>query len=309
MKFAQSYAQPYMYLSSKMSTKPLIKFPRALHRATITARPSASNKSPYLVDVVLDDDPSKEPQPAHNPALLCGGRLDKGATVYVMPSPPTSKGISKFQVMLLEAEGTLIITNPQVANQIAEQIISQGYLGWIPSTLKAEVTHGESRFDFGGCRTATFNGSLAKPGNDFGGSKAASLNGELVPRASDYYSKISDQEYFVEVKSAPLTDSTGKAALFPIGNRKHKATDPVSPRAVKHAEHLTSLQVQKTYSTSLLFIAMRPDPTHFQISTADITYNNAIRKAHEAGVSLQAFSVRPTPEGEVFLEKALDVHI
>jgi hypothetical protein len=48
---------------------------------------------------------------------------------------------------------------------------------------------------------------------------------------------------------------------------------------------------------------------HFQISTADITYNNTIRKAHEAGVALHAFSVRPTPEGEVFLEKALDVHI
>jgi DNA-binding sugar fermentation-stimulating protein len=254
-----------------MSDQPLIKFPRALYRAKITARPSSANKSPYLVDVVLDDDETQTPQPTHNPALLCGGRLDKGAIVYVMPSPPTSKGLSKYQVMLLEAEGTLIITNPQVANQIAAEIIKQGYLGWIPTTLKAEVTHGESRFD--------------------------------------YYSKVDDQEHFVEVKSAPLTDSTGKAALFPIGNRKHKATDPVSPRAVKHTEHLTSLQVQKTHSTTLLFIAMRPDVEYFQISTADITYNSAIRKAHEAGVELQAFSVRPTAEGDVFLEKALDVHI
>ncbi len=254
-----------------MQPEPLIKFPRPIYRAKIVARPSASNRSPYLVDVVLDNDTNQRIWVAHNPALLCGGHLDKGATVYVMSSPLGSKSLSRFQVMFLETEGTLVITNPHVANKLAEQIILRGHLGWIPNTLKAEVTHGESRFD--------------------------------------YYAKVDDQEHFIEVKSAPLTDTSGEAALFPIGNRRHKATDPVSPRAVKHAEHLTSLQVQKTHNTTLLFIAMRPDVSHFQISTADITYNNAIRKAHEAGVSLQAFSVRPTSEGEVFLEKALDVHI
>jgi DNA-binding sugar fermentation-stimulating protein len=272
MKFAWQRAN--QYLSAKqMETEPLIKFPRCLYRAKITARPSASNKSPYLVDVVLDNDPIQTPQIAHNPALLCGGRLDKGATVYVMAAPEASKGLSKFQVMLLEAEGTLIITNPQVANQIAAEIIKQGHLGWIPTTLKAEVTHGESRFDFGGSR------------------------------------QVDNKPFFVEVKSAPLLDATGQAVLFPIGNRKHKANDPVSPRAVKHAEHLTALAIAQSHHTSLLFIAMRPDPEYFQISTADITYNNAIRKAHEAGVALCAFSVRPTPEGEVYFEKALDVHI
>ena len=264
----------------------LYKFPRTLHRAKITARPSASNKSPYLVDVILDDDPTQTPQIAHNPALLCGGRLDKGATIYVMPAPPESKGLSKYLVMLLEAEDTLIMTNTQYGNQIAAEIIKQGYLGWIPQTLKAEQTHGESRFDFGG--------------------------------------SCADQEFFIEVKSAPLLDTDGKAAIFPVGNRtkqsgaigaassarsgnrKHKATDPVSPRAVKHAEHLTTLA--STYKTALMYIAMRPDPTHFQISQRDNTYNAAIRKAHEAGVNLYAFSVRPTTEG-VFFEKALDVHI
>jgi DNA-binding sugar fermentation-stimulating protein len=271
----------------------LYKFPRPLHRAKITARPSASNKSPYLVDVVLHDDPTQEPQIAHNPALLCGGRLDKGAIVYVMASPPESKGLSKYQVMLLEAEQTLIITNTQYGNHIAAEIIKQGYLGWIPETLKAEVTHGESRFDFGGSRASPLNGSRSQRelGNDFGGSSA------------------NKQDFFIEVKSVPLLDTAGKAAIFPVGNRKHKADDPVSPRAVKHAEHLTALTTSKTHKTTLLFLAMRPDPTHFQISTADITYNNAIRKAHEAGVALCAFSVRPTSEGEVYFEKALDVHI
>lgn len=246
---------------------PLYKFPRPLHRARIVARPSASNKSPYLVDVVLDDDPTEQPQIAHNPALLCGGRLDKGATIYVMPSPPESKGLSKYQVMLLEAEDTLIMTNTQYGNHIAAEIIKQGYLGWIPTTLKSEVTHGESRFDYAG--------------------------------------QVGEENFFIEVKSAPLLE--GQAAIFPVGNRKHKATDPVSPRAVKHAEHLT--QLATSYKSALMYIAMRPDPTHFQISQRDRTYNDAIRKAHEAGVSLYAFSVRPTPQGEIFFEKVLDVHI
>ena len=194
----------------------LIKFPRALHRAKITARPSASNKSPYLVDVVLDDDPAQQPQIAHNPALLCGGRLDKGAIVYVMAAPEASKGLSKFQVMLLEAEGTLIITNPQVANQIAAEIIKQGHLGWIPTALKAEVTHGESRFDFGG--------ELVEQASDFSGSR-----------------QVDNKPFFVEVKSAPLLDATGQAAIFPVGNRKHKANDPVSPRAVKQALRISHI--------------------------------------------------------------------
>lgn len=245
----------------------LYKFPRPLHRAKITARPSASNKSPYLVDVILDDDPTQQPQIAHNPALLCGGRLDKSATVYVMAAPETSKGLSKYLVMLLEAEGTLIMTNTQYGNQIAAEIIKQGYLGWIPQKLKAEVTHGESRFDFGG--------------------------------------SCADQEFFIEVKSAPLLEC--QAAIFPVGNKKHRPDDPVSPRAVKHAEHLT--QLATTYNSAMMYIAMRPDPIHFQISQRDNTYNAAIRKAHEAGVSLYAFSIRPTQNGEIFFEKALDVHI
>jgi DNA-binding sugar fermentation-stimulating protein len=259
---------PTCHLISKMSTL-LYEYPRPLHRAKITARPSASNKSPYLVDVILDDDPTQTPQIAHNPALLCGGRLDKGATIYVMPAPPESKGLSKYLVMLLEAEDTLIMTNTQYGNHIAAAIAKQGYLGWIPDTLKAEATHGQSRFDFGGCCAA-------------------------------------NKEFFIEVKSAPLLDTDGKAAIFPVGNRKHKADDPVSPRAVKHAEHLTALA--STYKTALMYIAMRPDPTHFQISQRDNTYNAAIRKAHAAGVNLYAFSVRPTTEG-VYFEKALDVHI
>ena len=266
----------------------LYEYPRPLHRAKITARPSASNKSPYLVDVVLDDDPTETPQIAHNPALLCGGRLDKGATVYVMSSSSESKGLSKYLVMLLEAEGTLIMTNTQYGNHIAAEIIKQGYLGWIPQTLKAEQTHGESRFDFGGSVASPLNGSLSQ-GNDFGGS-------------------CGEESFFIEVKSAPLLDDANKskAAIFPVGNRKHKADDPVSPRAVKHAEHLTTLA--STYKTALMYIAMRPDPTHFQISQRDSTYNAAIRKAHAAGVNLYAFSVRPTTEG-VFFEQALDIHI
>ena len=99
-KFAQKPPNTYLSPSSPEMTTPLYKFPRPLHRARITARPSASNKSPYLVDVVLDDDPTQQSQIAHNPALLCGGRLDKGATIYVMASPPESKGLSKYQVML-----------------------------------------------------------------------------------------------------------------------------------------------------------------------------------------------------------------
>ncbi len=54
----------------------LYKLPRRLERVIIHARPSAYNKSPYLVDIQL---PDGSIEVCHNPALGCNGLVCPGA--------------------------------------------------------------------------------------------------------------------------------------------------------------------------------------------------------------------------------------
>ncbi len=269
-----------------MQAEPVYTLPRPLTRATIHARPSSINKSPYLVDIELPDGTIA---PAHNPALGCAGLVTVGAITYVMASPPESKALSKYALYLIQLEDdTLVCINPLAANKIAEGIIKGGHILPDIQRLQQEATVGESRFDFAG---------TTKQG----------------------------QQFYIEVKSAPIADIVDcmprdrkrrLAALppapplftiFPHGNNRKEGV--ISPRALKHAQHLTSIQRQNKAHTTLLYLSMRPDPSHFQISEIDTEYNKAIREAHEAGVQLLSFSLRFNTAGQVFIEKQLDVHI
>ncbi len=269
-----------------MQSEPIYTLPRPLMRATIHARPSSINKSPYLVDIELPDGTIT---PAHNPALGCAGLVTVGAIVYVMASPPESKALSKYALYLIQLEDdTLVCINPLIANKIAESIIKANHVIPDIQRLQQEVTVGESRFDFAG---------TTKQG----------------------------QQFYIEVKSAPIADVIDcmprdrkrllKAlpadpplfTIFPHGNNRKEGV--ISPRALKHAEHLTSLQRQHKAHTTLLYLSMRPDVDHFQISEIDKEYNRSIQEAHAAGVQLLSFALRFNPEGHVYIEKQLDVHI
>ncbi len=269
-----------------MSQEPIYKFPRTLVQATIHARPSSVNKSPYLVDIQLPDGDICQ---AHNPALGCGGLVTVGATAYVMPSPPESRGLSKYTLLLIELEGdTIVCVNPQVGNKIAEQIIARQLVISNIKTYQEEQTVDESRFDFAGTTTA-------------------------------------NEQFYIEVKSAPIADIVDCMprdrnkrinqlqpqpplfTIFPYGNTRKQGL--VSPRALKHAQHLTKLQETAEAKTALLYLSMRPDVEHFQISELDTEYNSAIQVAYDAGVLLRSYALRFTAEGEVFIEKELDIHI
>ena len=218
---------------------PIYKFPRPLERATIHARPSSVNKSPYLVDIELQDGTISQ---AHNPALGCGGLVSVGVTVYVMPAATTSKGISKFILTLVEHNETLVCVNPQVGNNIAEQLILGGHILSDITELQQEVTCDQSRFDFGGTLT-------------------------------------SGEQFYIEVKSAPIADIVDCMpsqrskrikelsseppyfTIFPHGNNRKAGL--ISPRALKHAQHLTELTQEGEAVTTLLYLSMRPDVDHF----------------------------------------------
>lgn len=76
----------------------------------------------------------------------CRELLPKGAQVYCQEfDSPTRK--TKFDLIAVEKGSRLINMDSQAPNKAAAQWLQEGGLGKIEN-LRAETTHGDSRFDF-----------------------------------------------------------------------------------------------------------------------------------------------------------------
>lgn len=265
--------------------EPLYKFPQPFIGATITSRPSRTNKSPYLVDCRLDG--SAQDVIVHNPALKCNGLVEPGARVYLQPAA-SAKSLSKYVLYLVaDAAGELICIHPTIANKICEGLIRTGRVARNITALKAESSHGDCRFDFCGA-----------------------LRGRRT---------------FIEVKAAPIADhvnclpreraralkdleagweSRPKMAIFPFGNKQKEGL--VSERALKHVQGLQAAVAAGDIGY-LVYISMRADVDRLKVSELDSEYRAAVMEARERGVFVRAFSVRWTLDGECFFGRLLTV--
>ncbi len=244
----------------------LYSLPSELVRATVVRRPSQYNKSPYLADILVDGE--QEPSVAHTPALGCNGYVAPGQVVWVMPAT-NDKTISKYTIYHAEQDGEIICIHPQVANAVARALLESWLV--IPGLRKigAEVTVGDSRFDFG---------------------------------ARDRDRK----KVYIEVKSAPIADlvdalprareaalekvepDAKKTAIFPYGNNPKAGL--LSPRALKHIEHLNGLMGEA--QCVMLYLTMRTDVNRLTISTRDKVYREAVARAAAAGVQVEAWTIK-----------------
>ncbi len=256
-----------------MSTqaKPIYSLPAPLVRAKVIARPSKVNKSPYLADIEIDGAPAGM---AHTPALGCCGLIATGATVWVMPVAAASKSVSSYTIYLVEeADGNIICAHPTVANEVAAGMLAAGVVVPGLRDIRREVVAAgtECRFDFCG----------------------VAADGECT---------------YVEVKSAPIADvvdcmpreraravaavgpNPPKMAIFPHGNRRKDGV--ISPRALKHTHTMQGLVESGSARCVMLYLTMRTDVERFTVSTVDHIYRQAVMDACDAGVEIQAWSVR-----------------
>jgi DNA-binding sugar fermentation-stimulating protein len=234
-----------------------------LYTAIVISHPSKVCKSPYLVDVKVFDDDNKvieENVMAHSPALGCCGMISSGA--YVLCSAKASeeaksksdKVKSKYTIHHVidtsESDGWAIGVNPMLANPIVRALLENNKIELFQdiTELKAEVTVEESRFDF------TFKNKEGK-------------------------------KVYLEVKNVPLVDEKDKSiAIFPDGYRKNKA-EPVSPRALKHVNHLARLcRENPDVVCALVFLIQRSDVEYFKPSSLDPIYHKAVYDAVDDGV-------------------------
>ncbi len=244
-----------------------------LYKAVIIKRPSKDIKSPYVADVLLQDETIVL---AHTASLGCCGLAEKDSNVLMIKSEnPKTKCSYKIMLSQFEEKGHSICVgiNPKLAEEITLQALHNHCIqGLRAKTIAREKTILNSRFDF-----------VGKDEND------------------DYY--------VLEVKNVPLADYVDmeakerkklsfddkcwddKIAYFPDGYRKKKDAT-VSERAVKHITELMHIkQKEKKVRTILLFVIQREDVSSFQPSRLDKTYLHAVQKAYENGVEIKTLQV------------------
>ena len=230
-------------------------------RATVVNRPSKTIKSPYMADIVLDSDP-QTPVLCHSPSLGCAGIIVSGTRAIVTPKTENSKSKSKYSLDLVDIGSSIVGVNPLTCNKMTKQALEYGLVNGLPNfapkEIKAECSIGESRFDF----------KCVKDGFEYfievKGVPCACI--EDVPRSPS--KKLQN--------IAEINNAAHKIAYFPDGYRK-KAEEAISPRALKHVEHLRRLREEdSTRVCMLLFIVQRSDCQVFQPSHNDPLYRHSV---------------------------------
>lgn len=249
-----------------------------MHVANVIQRPSKSIKSPYVSDVIMNE----EQLLAHSPSLGCCGLADKGAEVLVEKTS-TSKCDAKIQLSVFKEPNK---SNTQIIGihpKLSETLVHQALLKDCFTLLTIEKVEREkkmknSRFDFMG---------IDRSGKQF------ILEVKAVPLADYDYVNInynkkrnsdSDNDY------AHL-EYNEKISYFPDGYRKKK-TDTVSPRALKHIQELEQIKMENPEIRCILcFVIQRTDVKHFEPSKLDSIYKEAVQKAYINGVEIFTLQV------------------
>lgn len=253
----------------------LLSFSKPLVPVTVIKRPSAVIKSPYVADIRYEDGRTGL---CHTPGLGCSGMVETGKVIYVTASSESAKTDCTAQIARCEdSDGMHYVgVHPMISQNASDKILKHLYpeISW-----NSEVTVEEgTRLDYVGHLT----------------------NGKKM---------------YVEVKNAMVAldlsvQRCERRALFPEGYRKKK-DDPISPRAVKHAEILTRLAGESdTEKCMLLFIVSRDDcGDGMTINRFDPVYYSAIQTAVRAGVIIRAFSLAYSLEGKVTLGREVPFYI
>lgn len=268
----------------------------------VIKRPSKYIKTPYVADILCDDDEVL----GHTASLGCCGLADVNATV-LMSLCPESKSKSKTSNKAnMKCSHTVYLSiskddrdreqiigiHPKLAETLTESALNANLLTKLQNIkryrretviyVKDKI---DSRFDFTG---------VDQNGIPF------IMEVKNVPLAD--YEDVTAKERVSRMEEFSNRDFNSKVAYFPDGYRK-KATDPVSPRALKHIKELTlikkeTLQASQNTRCIMCYVIQRTDVNRFQPSVIDPQYRAAFKEAMEAGVEIITMVVQWTKDGQ-----------
>lgn len=262
----------------------------------VIKRPSKYIKTPYVADILVNDDPKVNEVLGHTASLGCCGLADSNAYVLISISPD-SKSKPKNQAnmkcthtvylsILKDRDNEQIIgIHPKLAETLTEAALNANLLKKLKNIrryrretaiyIKDKI---DSRFDFTG---------VDENGIPF------IMEVKNVPLA-DYEDITAKERAKMDFSDR---DFNSKVAYFPDGYRK-KTTDPVSPRALKHIRELTLIKKETATRCIMCYVIQRTDVNRFQPSIIDPEYRDAFKEAMEAGVEMITMVVQWTKDGE-----------
>ena len=268
----------------------------------VIKRPSKIIKSPYVADIILltlDSDKQNEEILGHTASLGCCGLADVGATILmskIQSKQSNEKPKCSYRVYLScfidkeRNQQTIVGIHPKLAEDLTEQALTGNYLSKLQNvkTYKRETViyvedKVDSRFDFSG---------IDENGLPF------IMEVKNVPLAD--YEDITAIER--KKRNYSERDFGSKVAYFPDGYRK-KATDTVSPRALKHIRELTLIKKESKTRCIMCYVIQRTDVDRFTISVLDPQYREAVCFAIENGVEIITMVVEWTRDGTAYFVK------
>lgn len=276
----------------------LYDFNSCLIGVKIIARPSKISKTPYVADILLNDNTIAQ---AHCPSLGCCGLCEKDKIVYVYKlNNKSKKNICKYKVYcacysefkridnMIIFKNVLVGIEPKIAEFFVELALNKNLFKNLKNikSYKREVKFLNSRFDF-------------------------------------YGIDENDNKFIIEVKNVPLADYEdipnkirktkryidypykNKISYFPDGYRKND-NKLVSERALKHIHELTTIKNNENIRTIICYVIQRNDVSSFQISNLDPIYKNAVNDALNNNVELFTLVVEWNYNGKIeFIQENL----
>lgn len=262
----------------------------------VIKRPSKYIKTPYVADILCNDDEVL----GHTASLGCCGLADVNATILMSLSPESkskSRKLVKNQAnmkcthtvylsVLRSGDNEQIIgIHPKLAETLTEAALNANLLTRLQNIkryrretsiyIKDKI---DSRFDFTG---------VDQYGIPF------IMEVKNVPLA-DYEDVTAKERVKMDFSDR---DFNSKVAYFPDGYRK-KTSDPVSPRALKHIKELTLIKKETSMRCIMCYVIQRTDANRFQPSIIDPEYRNAFKEAMDAGVEIITMVVSWNRNGE-----------
>lgn len=242
---------------------------------TVVKRPSATIKSPYVADVRYDDGRLAL---CHTPGLGCCGLVEAGRRIYVCDGSAGSKTDCVAHIAeCSDSEGVFYNgIHPMVSQAAARGLLS--HISKEASWVSEVTVEDGTRLDYVG----------------------------TLPNGRKIYVEIKNAMVSLEM----MVLRKERRAVFPEGFRK-KAGEPVSPRALKHAQVLQRLlTAADTEACYLLYTVPRTDcGDGMTINARDPIYYSAVRDAIRSGVKIRAFALDYQLDGTVHFHKEVPFYI